>query len=457
MFTGGSRVCCVDEVSSGIDPLARRKIWDILLAERGSRTILLTTHFLDEADVLSDHIAILSRGVLKADGTAVELKHKFGSGYHISVSHVSQASEDSKLGHITRHVNYDHVVYQVPNSNEAAKLIGTLESRGIHDYGVQGPTVEDVFLKLADEIRTDLGESTKADAKHEESDLSSSGELGLPRTSSESNAHERGLGLQTGHGTGLFRQSVILFRKRFDVLQHNYLPYAAAVLIPVIAAGLVTLFLKGFTPLGCSPGEGISTGQIQDLTSQITADVVYGPPDAIPVGAIEAAYPALNSSSLHPVNSEVDFNNFIITQYHNVTPGGLWLGQNGETPVFAWLGDYIVSYAALIQNAMDSLLAGTVISTSFQPFAIPFAPNAGKTLQFILYFGLAMSAYPGFFALYPTAERLRKVRALHYSNGIRSGPLWSAYTAFDFLFVLLVSVVTVIIFAASWHGFYYPG
>lgn len=42
MFTGGSRVCCIDEVSSGLDPLSRRKIWEILLAERGDRTFLLT-------------------------------------------------------------------------------------------------------------------------------------------------------------------------------------------------------------------------------------------------------------------------------------------------------------------------------------------------------------------------------------------------------------------------------
>jgi len=50
-FTGGSKVCCIDEASSGLDPLSRRKIWEILLAERGQRTILLTTHALDEADV----------------------------------------------------------------------------------------------------------------------------------------------------------------------------------------------------------------------------------------------------------------------------------------------------------------------------------------------------------------------------------------------------------------------
>ena len=47
MLTGGSSLCMLDEVSSGLDPLSRRKIWDILLAERGKRSILLTTHFLD--------------------------------------------------------------------------------------------------------------------------------------------------------------------------------------------------------------------------------------------------------------------------------------------------------------------------------------------------------------------------------------------------------------------------
>ena len=84
MFTGGSKVCCVDEVSSGLDPLSRRKIWEILLAERGDRTFLLTTHFLDEADILADYVAILSRGLLKAKGTSVQLKHEVGAGYHIT-------------------------------------------------------------------------------------------------------------------------------------------------------------------------------------------------------------------------------------------------------------------------------------------------------------------------------------------------------------------------------------
>ncbi|KAL8642025.1 MAG: hypothetical protein Q9226_008555 [Calogaya cf. arnoldii] len=85
MFAGESSVCCVDEVSSGLDPLSRRKIWDILLAERGDRTIIMTTHFLDEADFLSDRIAILSTGQLKADGSSAALKHLYGDGYSVHV------------------------------------------------------------------------------------------------------------------------------------------------------------------------------------------------------------------------------------------------------------------------------------------------------------------------------------------------------------------------------------
>lgn len=66
-------------------------------------------------------------------------------------------------------------------------------------------------------------------------------------------------------------------------------------------------------------------------------------------------------------------------------------------------------------------------------------------------------AYPGFFVLYPTIERLRKVRGLHYSNGISAAPLWLAYLCFDFLFVLLISVLCIAIWVGVSSIWYYPG
>jgi hypothetical protein len=96
-------------------------------------------------------------------------------------------------------------------------------------------------------------------------------------------------------------------------------------------------------------------------------------------------------------------------------------------------------WAIAVQNLLDISLLRIPIIASFDSFDLPFSPEAGNSLQLILYFGLAMSAFPGFFALYVNVERTRNVRALHYSNGVRAGPLWLAYTLFDFIIVLLVS------------------
>lgn len=68
----------LDEPTSGLDPEARREIWDMLLSLRGSRTILITTHFMEEADVLGDRIAIMDHGRLICYGTSMFLKTEYG-------------------------------------------------------------------------------------------------------------------------------------------------------------------------------------------------------------------------------------------------------------------------------------------------------------------------------------------------------------------------------------------
>lgn len=62
---GGSRVVLLDEPSSGVDPVSRRALWSVLLRVKPGRAMLLTTHFMDEADLLSDRIAIMSEGSLQ--------------------------------------------------------------------------------------------------------------------------------------------------------------------------------------------------------------------------------------------------------------------------------------------------------------------------------------------------------------------------------------------------------
>jgi ABC-type multidrug transport system ATPase subunit len=142
MFTGGSTICAIDEVSSGLDPLSRRKIWDIILAARGTRTILMTSHFLDEADLLADHIAILSKGHLKCEGSAVQLKTQYGGGYRVHAPISAPSFQGVSMKRF-----YDKTIYNIPDANQANQLIESLEKSGVSDYYVAGPSIEDVFLK----------------------------------------------------------------------------------------------------------------------------------------------------------------------------------------------------------------------------------------------------------------------------------------------------------------------
>ena len=76
---GHSRVVMLDEPTSGMDPEARREMWDLLNSLKKDRTILLTTHFMEEADVLGDRIAIMGRGKVICFGSPFFLKKRFGS------------------------------------------------------------------------------------------------------------------------------------------------------------------------------------------------------------------------------------------------------------------------------------------------------------------------------------------------------------------------------------------
>ena len=75
---GDSTVVMLDEPTSGMDPQARRYTWDLLQTEKKKRTILLTTHFMEEADILGDRIAIMARGQIQCYGTSLFLKRKLG-------------------------------------------------------------------------------------------------------------------------------------------------------------------------------------------------------------------------------------------------------------------------------------------------------------------------------------------------------------------------------------------
>lgn len=80
---GGSKFVLLDEPTAGMDLSARRKLWNVLKNYKSDRIIVLTTHYMDEADILGDRIGIMTHGELVCLGSSLFLKNKFGAGYNL--------------------------------------------------------------------------------------------------------------------------------------------------------------------------------------------------------------------------------------------------------------------------------------------------------------------------------------------------------------------------------------
>jgi ABC-type multidrug transport system ATPase subunit len=78
--------------TTGMDPVTRRHVWDIIEASKKGRAIVLTTHSMEEADILGDRVAIMARGKMRCIGTPIRLKTRFGAGYVVNVSVRSENS-----------------------------------------------------------------------------------------------------------------------------------------------------------------------------------------------------------------------------------------------------------------------------------------------------------------------------------------------------------------------------
>uniref|UniRef100_A0A8B9LV16 P-type phospholipid transporter n=1 Tax=Astyanax mexicanus TaxID=7994 RepID=A0A8B9LV16_ASTMX len=216
-FVGGSKVVILDEPTAGVDPYARRGIWDLLLKYRQGRTIILSTHHMDEADILGDRIAIISHGKLCCVGSSLFLKTQLGTGYYLTLvkrdfdlslsschnssstvsysknslkkeDSVSESSSDAGLGsdHESETTTIDvslisNVIFKhVPSARlaedlgheltyvlpyEAAKdgafveLFHEIDDRlidlGISSYGIADTTLEEIFLKVAEDNGVD--------------------------------------------------------------------------------------------------------------------------------------------------------------------------------------------------------------------------------------------------------------------------------------------------------------
>lgn len=262
-FVGGSEVVVLDEPSSGVDPSARRAMWNLILKRKTNCTVLLSTHFLDEADMIGDRIAIMHNGQMMCTGSSHFLKANLGSGYHLKIAKGDRCDQMSVMGLITSLLPRADIVEDigaemtvslsatVANVDSLQKCLHELdvkgEELGIASYGLYDTTLEEVFLKvcnvsdkgvqLTDDVMHNLRKQTNLDMlkKSEESEPITDYESREVKEPTYADPRKR-----IGTCSQSFQQIGALLLKRFHHYKRDWRMLFGLVILPLIfvTAGL---------------------------------------------------------------------------------------------------------------------------------------------------------------------------------------------------------------------------
>ena len=139
----------LDEPTAALDPQARRNLWDVLRAiNTDGRTIVLTTHYMDEAEILCDRVAIMDRGRILRSGPPAALVRELDASARVSVASGVIGRDEARTLPGADEVTDDEVSLTVA-TRDAPKVIKALADRGaLEGVQIKGATLEDVFLDL---------------------------------------------------------------------------------------------------------------------------------------------------------------------------------------------------------------------------------------------------------------------------------------------------------------------
>jgi ABC-2 type transport system ATP-binding protein len=143
----------LDEPTTGLDPQAKRAIWDYFISLKGKRTLFLTTHNMEEADFLCDQISILDNGSPIASGTSSQLKEMAESSWFYEIEVASKAEEYVHV--FQRMPSIDCLSFQdgviqvcLKKDGNLGSLVEQIDLRDLKRISSRQPSLEDVFLKL---------------------------------------------------------------------------------------------------------------------------------------------------------------------------------------------------------------------------------------------------------------------------------------------------------------------
>ncbi|XP_078519131.1 phospholipid-transporting ATPase ABCA3 [Lissotriton helveticus] len=489
---GDSKVVMLDEPTSGMDPASRRATWDLLQQQKSDRTILLTTHFMDEADLLGDRIAIMAQGELQCCGSSLFLKHKYGAGYHM----VMVKAPHCDVGEISRLV-CQYVPNAILESNVGAELsfvlpkesthrfealFTELERRrdelGIASYGASVTTMEEVFLRVGKLVDSSMDiqaiQLPALQYQHERrcndwgaDDSSSMSTMTDMTDDSGALITEDCSSIKLNTGVYLCGQQFYsMFMKRAVYSWRNWKMVVAQFLVPLIFTAFALIVAKTF------PGPQDSPALALGLSPYGQTVVPYSlTAEASPLTQRLAALYAGQLGAHKALPQEVlgDLEEYIIGKAseeggafnEHCVAAASFIDLGSTTIITAFFNNqaYHSSASALLlaDNAIYKLLAGPNASISLTNYPQPRSTNetakdqlregpTGFAIAINLLYGMASLAST--FALLLVTERAIKSKHVQFVSGVYVTNFWLSALLWDLINFLIPCLLMLVIFLA---------
>jgi ABC-2 type transport system ATP-binding protein len=155
-LTNDPEICFLDEPTTGLDPTARRAIWAVIRKlKREGRTVFLTTHYLEEAEMLADQVAIIHRGKIIAAGSPAEIIRVHGKPARMTVEGSPALAAYLRMNLGASAVEEDgKVSVTLTDKGDALKILTAIESSGLPwtSFTTTHDTLEDVFVRLVGQM-----------------------------------------------------------------------------------------------------------------------------------------------------------------------------------------------------------------------------------------------------------------------------------------------------------------
>lgn len=485
----GSKVLMLDEPTAGMDAVSRRAIWDLLQQQKRTRTILLTTHFMDEADLLGDRIAIMAKGELQCCGSSLFLKQKYGAGYHMTL--VKEAHCDPEA--ITRLV-WQHVPSATLESSAGAELSFILPKEsthrfeglftklekqqkelGIASFGASVTTMEEVFLRVGKLVDSSLDiqaiQLPALQYQHERraSDWAVGNQLCGVMDSTDSIGaliQEEGGNFQLNSGLALHAQQFwAMLLKKAMYSWREWRLAAAQVLVPLSCITLALLSIdysaqilddpllrltlseygRTVVPFSVPNPSRLSPQLAEHWKDMLQAEgqeprEVLGDLEEFLIFRASVEGGAFNEHCLAAASFQAEGSRTVITALFN--------NQAYHTPATA---------LALVDNLLFRLLCGPQASITISNYPQPRSTlqvakdqfNEGrKGFDLALNLLFAMAFLASTFAVLAAGERAVQAKHLQLVSGVRVATFWLSALLWDLLSFLVPSLGLLVVFKA---------